>query len=61
MPLDHFVSQVHLKNFYTDRGRLVGVKKDNLKKFYAKSENVCRRVDRSTNGYLAEPRAVRNS
>jgi hypothetical protein len=58
MPLDHFVSQVHLKNFYTDSGRLVGVKKDDLKKFYAKSDDVCRRPDGSTNGYLTEPRAV---
>lgn len=58
MPLDHFVSQVHLKNFYTDRGRLVGVKKDDLKKFYAKSEDVCRRIDGNTNGYLTEPRVI---
>ena len=58
MPLDHFVSQVHLKNFYTDRGRLVGVKKDDLKKFYAKSEDVCRRIDGNTNGYLTESRVI---
>jgi hypothetical protein len=58
MPLDHFVSQVHLRNFYTDGGRLVGVKKDDLKKFYAKSEDVCRRLDGSTNDYLREPRAI---
>lgn len=58
MPLDHFVSQVHLKNFYAGNGRLVGVKKDDLKKFYAKSEDVCRRQDGSTNDYLIEPRAI---
>jgi hypothetical protein len=60
MPLDHFVSQVHLKNFYSDdeRGRLVGIKKDDLKKFYPRSEDVCRRNDGSTNDYLVEPRAI---
>jgi hypothetical protein len=42
MPLDHFIPQVHLRNFYTNGrgGRLIGVKKDDLKKFYAKSEDV---------------------
>ncbi|MGX9147212.1 hypothetical protein [Mesorhizobium sp. 128a] len=32
MPLDHFVSQVHLKNFYSDGGcgPLVRIKKDDL-------------------------------
>ncbi|CAN7706613.1 DUF4238 domain-containing protein [Mesorhizobium sp. LjNodule214] len=60
MPLDHFVSQVHLRNFYSadERGRLVAVKKDDLKKFYPWSENVCRRPDGSTNDYLREPRAI---
>ncbi|MES0156359.1 DUF4238 domain-containing protein [Mesorhizobium sp. M0018] len=60
MPLDHFVSQVHLRNFYSDdeRGCLVGVKKDDLKKFYPWSENICRRPDGSTNDYLQEPRAI---
>jgi hypothetical protein len=60
MPLDHFVSQVHLRNFYSsdDRARLVGVKKDDLKKFYPWSEDVCRRPDGSTNDYLEDPRAI---
>lgn len=60
MPLDHFVSQVHLRNFYSEdgHGRLIGVKKDDLKKFRARSENVCRREDGSTNDYLREPRVI---
>ncbi|RWM11823.1 MAG: DUF4238 domain-containing protein [Mesorhizobium sp.] len=60
MPLDHFVSQVHLRNFYSaeEPRRLVGVKKDDLKKFSARSEHVCRRPEGSTNDYLEEPRAI---
>lgn len=60
MPLDHFISQVHLKNFYTndERGRLVAIRKDDLKKFYPRSEDVCRREHGSTNKYLSEPRAI---
>lgn len=60
MPLDHFVSQVHLKNFYSDSGRgpLVGIKKDDLKIFHPWSEDVCRRADGSTNEFLVAPRAI---
>lgn len=60
MPLDHFVSQVHLKNFYSNGGcgPLVGIKKDDLKKFRPWSDNVCRRPDGSTNDFLVEPRAI---
>lgn len=60
MALDHYISQVHLRNFYsTDaRGRLVAVKKADLKKFYPWSEDVCRIEEGSTNGYLREPRAI---
>ncbi len=60
MALDHYVSQVHLRNFYSNdaRGRLVGLKKDDLKKFYPWSENVCRHEEGSTNAYLTEPRAI---
>ncbi|MES0032374.1 DUF4238 domain-containing protein [Mesorhizobium sp. M0040] len=60
MALDHYVSQVHLRNFYSDdaRGRLVAVRKDDLKRFYPWSEDVCRIEDGSTNAYLNEPRAI---
>lgn len=60
MPLDHFVSQVHLRNFYStaEPKRLVAVKKDDLKTFYPWSENVCRRTNGSTNRYLQDPRAI---
>lgn len=60
MPLDYFIPQVHLRNFYSadDKGRLVAVKKDDLKTFHPWSEDVCRRPDGSTNLYLHEPRAI---
>lgn len=40
------------------RGRLVAVRKDDLKTFHALTENVCRRPDGSTNLFLHEPRAI---
>lgn len=60
MPLDYFIPQVHLRNFYLtdDKGRLVAVRKDDLKTFHGLTENVCRRPDGSTNLYLHEPRAI---
>lgn len=60
MPLDHYVSQVHLRNFYSDGGKgpLVGVKKDDLKLFRPWSDAVCRLPNGSTNSYLVEPRVI---
>ncbi|TGR23153.1 MULTISPECIES: DUF4238 domain-containing protein [unclassified Mesorhizobium] len=60
MALDHYVSQVHLRNFYSDdaRGRLVAVRKDDLKRFYPWSEDVCRIEEGSTNAYFNEPRTI---
>ena len=58
MPLDHFIPQVHLRNFYGEDGRLVGVKKENMELFFPKSKTVCGRNDGSTNKYLNNPRII---
>lgn len=61
MPLDHYVSQVHLRNFYSPAlasRQMYGFRKNDLYTFPCSSGNVCR-IDRgSTNKYLTEPRAI---
>jgi hypothetical protein len=58
--LDHYVSQVHLKKFYSDdpKGLLFAIRKRDLKCFRPDSHSVCRIEEGSTNDYLQEPRAV---
>jgi hypothetical protein len=60
MALDHYVSQVHLKNFYSPalNGLIYAIRKSNLKRFTPRSEDVCRINEGSTNAYLIESRAV---
>jgi hypothetical protein len=60
MALDHYVSQVYLKNWYSGAigNRLNVIRKAELKKFTQISENVCRIEDGSTTPYLEEPRAI---
>lgn len=60
MPLDHYVPQVHLKNFYSPAlGKLMhAVRKSDGKRFPCQAADVCRREDGNTNGYLTEPRAI---
>ena len=58
MPLDHYVSQVHLRNFYSTTGRLNAIRKSDLKCFSSRSEDVRRIEDNGTNAYLREDRAV---
>jgi hypothetical protein len=59
MPLDHYVSQVHLRNFYSPLNqRLHAIRKSDLKRFSPRSEDVCRIEDNSTNAYLKEDRAI---
>jgi len=60
MALDHFVSQVHLKNFYApDLGeRMYAMRKTDLKRFTCDAYSQCRIEDGSTNNYLEEPRAI---
>ncbi len=60
MALDHYVSQVHLKNFYSPAldGLMYAIRKSDLKRFTPKSQDVCRIEEGSTNAYLTEDRAV---
>lgn len=60
MPLDHYVSQVHLKNFYSDKLRclMYAIRKSDLKTFPTNSDSVCRIENGSTNSYLQDERAV---
>ncbi|MGB7078656.1 MAG: DUF4238 domain-containing protein [Xanthobacteraceae bacterium] len=60
MSLDHYVSQVHLKNFYSPTldGLMYAVRKSDLKRFTPKSQDVCRIEEGSTNAYLLKDRAI---
>lgn len=60
MPLDHYVSQVHLRGFYSPAlgSRLYAIRKSDLNIFTPRSEDVCRIADGSTNSYLREARAI---
>jgi hypothetical protein len=60
MPLDHFVSQVHLKNFYSPSlpGLMYAIRKRDLKLFTPDAKSVCRIEDGSSNSYLREDRIV---
>jgi len=60
MPLDHYVSQVHLRNFYSPilGGRLYAIRKSDLKRFTPRSQDVCRIQNNSTNAYLLHDRAI---
>ncbi|MBW2603071.1 MAG: DUF4238 domain-containing protein [Deltaproteobacteria bacterium] len=60
MALDHFVSQVYLKNFYSPKmGNLMyAIRKSDLKPFTPNSQSVCRIEEGNTNSYLREDRIV---
>ena len=60
MPLDHYISQVHLKKFHSPNlGNLLhGIRKTDLKAFTPRSEDICRIDEGSTNAYLKEDRIV---
>ncbi|WP_170964912.1 DUF4238 domain-containing protein [Rhizobium sp. M10] len=60
MALDHYVSQVHLKNFYApDLGeRMYAIRKAGLKTYQCDSYSQCRIEEGSTNPYLQEPRVI---
>jgi hypothetical protein len=60
MALDHYVSQVHLRNFYSPAlgGRMYAVRKSDGKTFTPNSESVCRIEDGSTNAYLKDDRLI---
>lgn len=60
MPLDHYVSQVHLKNFYSPKlgEAMYAIRKSEIKIFTQNARAVCRIEDGNTNSYLRENRAV---
>jgi hypothetical protein len=60
MALDHYVSQVHLKHFYSPAlsGMMYAIRKSDLKRFQTKSQDICRIEEGSTNAYLTEDRAI---
>lgn len=60
MALDHYVSQVHLKNFYAPElgERMYAMRKDSLKIYQCDAYSQCRIEDGSTNPYLQEPRII---
>ena len=60
MPLDHYVSQVHLKNFYSPAlgERMYGIRKSDLHTFQCSAKDVCRIDEGSTNIYIKENRAI---
>ncbi|MEJ2626405.1 MAG: DUF4238 domain-containing protein [Pseudolabrys sp.] len=60
MALDHYVSQVHLKKFYSPAlGELMyAMRKSDLERFTPRAKSVCRLDEGNTNDYLTEPRAV---
>ena len=60
MPLDHYVSQVHLKQLFSPAlgSRLYATKKSDLKSFQCHSKDVCRIEDGSTNAHLINDRAI---
>ena len=60
MPLDHYVSQVHLRKFYSPvlGDRMYAMRKSDLKSFTPSSKVVCGINDGSTNAYLQNDRAI---
>lgn len=60
MPLDHYVSQVHLKNFYSPKleNLMYAVRKSDLKEFTPNARSVCRIEEGSTNSYLRDQRII---
>lgn len=60
MPLDHYVSQVHLRKFHSPAlgERMYAIRKSNLKPFTPDPGAVCGINDGSTNAYLRVNRAI---
>lgn len=61
MALDHFVSQVHLRNFYAkelNSRKMFAFRKVSGEAFLCGSEDVCRIDEGSTNPFLSEPRSL---
>lgn len=60
MPLDHYVPQVHIKNWCSPGldGRVRAMRKSDLKKFAPRPQDICRIEDNSSNAYLKAERAI---
>ena len=60
MSLDHYVSQVHLKNFHSkELGNLMhAIRKRDMYYFTPKASDICRIEEGSTNPYLKETRII---
>lgn len=60
MALDHYVSQVHLRNFYSPAlgNHMYAMRKSDLKSFPCNSRSVCRIEEGSTNAYLINDRVI---
>ncbi|MBU1447565.1 MAG: DUF4238 domain-containing protein [Gammaproteobacteria bacterium] len=60
MPLDHYISQVHLKNFYSSElgERMYAIRKADQKSFTTNAQSVCRIESGSTNTYLRDERII---
>ena len=61
MALDHYVPQVHLRNFHSPafNGRMMyAIRKTDLKRFPTRSKDVCRIEEGNTNEYLRNSRIV---
>jgi hypothetical protein len=60
MPLDHYVSQVHLRHFYSPAlsELMFAVRKSDGKTFCCNSKSVCRIEDGSSNAYLRKDRLI---
>jgi hypothetical protein len=60
MALDHYISQVHLRNFHApDLGDLLyAIRKPDMKAFPCRTQDVCRIDEGNTNDYLTEPRII---
>jgi Protein of unknown function (DUF4238) len=61
MPLDHYISQVHLRNFYSpalEGAKMWGFSKRDSNIFPCTSKDVCRIENGSTNEFLKDSRAI---
>jgi len=60
MALDHYVSQVHLRRFYSPSlGELMyAIRKSDFERFTPRARDVCRLDEGNTNEYLTEPRVI---
>lgn len=60
MPLDHYVPQVHLKQFLSPAlgNQMYAIRKRDLHAFTPRPRDICRIEDGNTNAYLHENRAI---